>query len=218
MAQLDRDVVDKAVKRFRRRGILTLPEVAALLDSTVHTARRRLKEWKALTSYNRNGRYYALPDVPEFDANGLWSRQGVTFSRYGNLAETLVGLVGRSRAGLGAAQIRELTGLQPRSFLSAFAEHPRLKREKHQGRYVYFSSNPECGNSQRQQRRLIQKAIRLPTDFEAVAVLVEKIKHPALSNKALSRRLRKQKLSVDAEVIQNLFVHHGLAKKTLPSI
>ena len=57
---------------------------------------------------------------------------------------------------------------------------------------------------------------RQPTAFEAIAILVEKIKHPTLSNEALSRRLKKQKLSVEPETIQNLFVRHGLAVKKTP--
>ena len=61
--------VEKARKAFRRERILTLAEVADLLHSSIYTARRRLKEWQALTSYNQNGRYYALPDVPTMDTD-----------------------------------------------------------------------------------------------------------------------------------------------------
>ena len=46
--------VGKAQKVFRRRKILTLGEVAELIQSSIHTARRRLKEWQAHTSYNQN--------------------------------------------------------------------------------------------------------------------------------------------------------------------
>ena len=60
-----------AMNGFRRRKILVLGEVAKLIHRTVHTARRKLKVWKTHNSYNQNGRYYTLPDVPEFDANGL---------------------------------------------------------------------------------------------------------------------------------------------------
>ena len=52
-------VEDKALKTFRRRKIMTLGEVAELIGRTIHTARRRLKQWRAHTSYNHNGRYYA---------------------------------------------------------------------------------------------------------------------------------------------------------------
>ncbi len=208
--------IETAKKAFRRQMILTLAEVADLVDSSIYTARRRLKEWQALTSFNRNGRYYALPDVPQFDANGLWQRRGVSFSRYGTLKQTVVELVRRSPAGLDAGEMRSLLGLDPRSFLSAFAKHPQLKREKTRGRFVYYCSDPGLYNKQRQRRWVLNAKGRQPTPIEAVAILVEKIKHPALSNEALSKRLRKQKLSVEPEIIDNLFLYHGLAVKKTP--
>lgn len=54
---------------------------------------------------------------------------------------------------------------------------------------------------------------QLPSEFEAIAILVEQIKHPALSVAALSRRLKARQLCVEPHRIQNLFVHHGLAVK-----
>ncbi len=110
--------IEKARKSFRRQMILTLAEVADLIDGSIHTARRRLSEWGVLNSYNQNGRYYALPDVPEFDGNGLWQQRGVFFSQYGNLKQTVIALVQRSPAGLDAGDLRSLVGLDPRSFLS----------------------------------------------------------------------------------------------------
>jgi len=206
---------DRARKAFRRRKIMTLGEVADLIHSSIHTARRRLKTWQARNSYNHNGRYYTLPGVPAFDVNGLWRWRGVFFSQYGNLKQTVIELVRRAQAGLDAGEMRSLLGLDPRSFLSAFANHPRLRREKAQGRFVYYCADPSVYSEQQQRRALSAKG-RQPTPFEAIAILVEKIKHPAMSNEALSRRLRKQKLSVEPETIENLFVRHGLAVKKTP--
>lgn len=207
---------EKARKAFRKHMVLTLEEVAELIHSSIHTARRRLKEWQALTSYNRNGRYYTLPDVPAFDANGLWQRRGVCFSRYGTLKRTVVELVRCSQTGLDAGNIRSLLGSDPRSFLSAFAKHPELRREKVHGRFVYFSSEETVYKKQREQRCLLSEKARLPTDFEAIAILVEKIKHPALSNEELSRRLAKQRLSIAPEGIGTFFAKHGLTVKKTP--
>lgn len=206
----------KARKAFRGKKVLTLEEVADLIDGSIHTARRRLKEWGALTSYNQNGRYYTLPDVPGFDANGLWRRHGVFFSRHGNLKQTVVELARRSPAGLDAGELGSLLGLDPRSFLSAFAAHPDLKREKSHGRFVYYSSAPAVFDQQRRCRGALRAAGRHPTPAEAVAILVEKIKHPALGHEALSRRLRKQKVFVEPGTIENLFLRHGLAEKKTP--
>ena len=206
------------LKVFRRRKILKLEEVAELIHSSIHTARRRLKEWQAHTSYNKNGRYYTLPEIPKFDGDGLWHWHGVFFSRNGNLKQTVVELIGRSQAGLDAGELGSLLGLDPRSFLSAFAAHPQIKREKTQGRFVYYGAGRSLCAQQRQRRGALSAMGRQLTPSEAIAILVEKIKAPALGSKALSQRLRKQKLRVDPESIEKLFVQHGLAvKKTPPS-
>jgi len=54
------------------------------------------------------------------------------------------------------------------------------------------------------------------TFAEAIAILVEKIKHPALSDKAHSRRLGRQNPRMEPEMIGNFFAHHGLAVKRTP--
>ena len=142
------------------------------------------------------------------------------FSQYGNLKQTVMELIRRSQAGLAAGEMRSLLGLAPRSFLSSFADHPQLKREKTQGPFVYYCADPLIYAKQQQRRCALSAKGRPPTPFEAIAILVEKIKHPALSNEVLSRRLRKQKLFVEPEIIHNLFVRHDLlaVKKTPHSI
>jgi hypothetical protein len=198
------------------RKIMLLGEVAALIRSSIHTARRRLRRWQAANSYNHNGRYYTLPDVPEFDGHGLWRWRGVFFSQHGNLKQTVLALVHRSPAGLDAGELRSLVGLNPRSFLSAFAADPRLRRAKTQGRFVYYGAEAAVYRAQRQRREALQTTGRDPTPAEAIAILVETIKHPAWSHEALSRQLRKQQVVLDAETIQNFFLRHGLAEKKTP--
>ena len=216
MSQSSERGVERARKAFGRRKIMTLGEVAEFIRSSIHTARRRLKQWQAANSYNHNGRYYTLPNVPEFDGNGLWRWRGVYFSQYGNLKQTVIALVQSSPAGLDAGELRSLLGLDPRSFLSAFANDPQLRREKTQGQFVYYGADAAVGSGQRERRGMRQATGRHPTSSEAIAILVEKIKHPALSHEALSRQLRKQNVLVEAETLQNFFLRHGLTVKKTP--
>lgn len=209
---------DKGLKFLRVKRVVTLAELALYLNCSPRTVQRRLADWQAINSYNRNGSCYTLLNIPKFDANGLWRYRGAFFSRFGNLTATFVQLVGNSQAGLTAAEAGDLLGVRPSSFLWSLRNHPALKREKHQGLYVYLSSTPARYSSQRQQRNLIRKTTRLPTNFEAVAILVEKIKYPTLSNEALSLLLRRQKLFIEPEVVQNLFVRHDLAVKKTPRL
>ena len=138
------------------------------------------------------------------------------FSQHGNLKQTVVELVRRSQAGLDAGEMGSLLGLDPRSFLSAFADHPQIKREKTRGRFVYYCAEGSVYAAQQRRRDARSAKGRQPTPHEAIAILVEKIKRPDLSNEALSRRLGKQKLRVEPETIENLLVQHGLVEKKTP--
>lgn len=200
----------------RLKKVVTLVELTMHLKCSRRTVQRRLADWHAIGSYNQNGRYYTLPDIPKFDAHGLWRYRGIFFSKFGSLPETFVHLVGQSPAGLTASEAGELLGLRPSSFLWSLREHSALRREKQRGRYLYLSSDPTRCQAQRQQRELMHTAARLPTDSEAVAILIEKIKHPGLSDEKLSQQLEKQKVFVEQELIHDFFVRHHLAVKKTP--
>lgn len=208
---------ENGLKFMRIRRAVTLIELAAHLHCAPRTAQRRLREWDAINSYNRNGAYYTLPDIPTFDDHGLWRYRGVFFSRFGNLPATFSHLVAHSSAGLTAAESGALLELRPSSFLWSLRNHVELKRQKHEGRYVYFSSDPARYAQQSRQRMRQTQSIRLPTAAAAIAILVEAIKNPAMSHVALSRRLREQRLAIAPETIENLFLRHGLTVKKTPA-
>jgi hypothetical protein len=209
-------VLDKALKRFRAKKIMTLDLLAAVLQRSRRTAQRRLVEWQAINSYNKNGAYYTLPEVPTFNANGLWHYRDVFFSKYGNLTQTLIALVTNSKVGLNAAEMEELLGLQARSFLSLFRNHPDLRRDKSQGCYVYFSSDQAIYARQQRQRLTMIQSAKLPCDSEAIAILVETIKHPEMAIEDLCVELRKRKYKIFPETVRNLFAYHGLIVKKTP--
>jgi hypothetical protein len=199
-----------------KKKIITIDALSSLLNSSTKTARRRLKLWEAYTSYNENGRYYTLPNIPQFDENGLWAYRKVRFSKHGNLKQTIINLTKRSKAGLDAAEVSDLLGISVRSFLTALQKHPDLKREKVQGRYVYFSTVEKDYIKQKDCRAGMSRIKRLPSDFEAILILVETIKNPQLSIEDLSVKLRDNNCNVTPESIRNLFDYHGLTvKKTL---
>lgn len=209
---------EAGLKYLRSKKVVTLDELVSYLSRSPRTIQRLFARWRVINSYNGNGCFYTLENIPEFNSDGLWKYEGAFFSRFGNLPETFVQLVENSQAGLTASQAGDLIKLRPSSFLWPLRNHPALRREKHQGLYVYFSSAPVRYDTQKKQRNLMQNAGRLPTCSEAVAILVEKIKHPDLSTEKLSQRLKNQRLFIDSETIQNLFIRHALTgKKTLPS-
>lgn len=206
-----------AIRSLKKEKVVTVVLLATWLSCSIATARRRLKTWKAYTSYNRNGRYYTLPEIADFDENGLWRYQGIFFSKHGNLKQTLVHLVTHSAQGLRGGELGELLGLQPRSFLSHFRDHPTLYRENVRGRWIWFAADPKIREKQKKTRltQMVVKEPRMPTDREAVLILVDLIQHPDSGLEQVARRLRPKGLDMDVDTIRQLLAHHGLLKKTV---
>ena len=180
---------NRVLEKFRRQKIITVGQLVKWLECSVITARRRLKKWQSYTSINHNGCYYTLPQIPVFDENGLWRCRKVLFSKHGNLKQTIVALITESEKGLSAAQIAEFVALVPNSsFLSRFESVPGVRREKHQGRFIYFSDHPQIYSRQMQTRASRQPTAGFPSDAEAVEILVELIKSRTLASSSWRSR------------------------------
>jgi hypothetical protein len=204
------------MRSFKKQKVVTIIQLADWLSCSVVTARRRLKAWRAYTSYNHNGRYYTLPEIAQFDGVGLWRHQGAFFSKHGNLKQTLVHLVTQSEQGLSGAELGEILGLQPRSFLSHFRDHPAIYREKMTGHWIWFSADSGT-RKQQMQTRLDERNARqslMPSDMEAVMILVDLIWHPESDVEQIARRLKSKDLNIGVTAIRQLLDHHGLLKKT----
>ena len=202
-----------AVKKFQRLKVLTIEQLVSLIESSVITARRQLKKWRAYTSFNMNGRYYTLPGIARFDENGIWKYQRILFSKYGTLTQTISQLIERSKTGLSAKQIAQVVEIASNSSVfSRLQNVAGLRRERHQGRFVYFSEQ----RYQEQKAALYQpQQVRLPSDAEAVMILVQYIRHPHSSIGELSERAAEQGRNIEPRVIHNFLEHHDLLKKIL---
>ena len=199
---------------FLKRKILTIDELSALMQCSFITSRRRLKQWKALTSYNQNNRFYTLPAIAQFDATGLWHYRKVSFSRYGTCKQTVVHFVRRSEQGLTNAELAELLGENPDSLLAHFQEIPGIIRERHGRSVVYFSSDEEAYKRQHRNRfPPASSTSQVPSDAEAVLILVELIHHPGMAAEELAAELQRKGHKIEPERITALFRAHQLMKK-----
>jgi len=203
----------KFLRNWRQKKVLTLADLVQELQASVRTVRRRLKSWQALASFNFNSRFYTLPQVPQFDARGLWFYRDIGFSRHGHLPQTIVALVHQSPAGLTAAELGQRLRLDPRSFLWQFHQHPALQRQKDQGHYVYFAADPQVAAGQQTGRRAGLAPTRLPTADAAIAILVQAIQHPQASPQEFCHRLHARYPQLTPATIEALFAHHGLTLK-----
>jgi len=60
-------------KSFRKDKVLDISELSYRLGISPTNTRRHLKKKKVITSYNKNGKFYVLPDIPKFNQYGIWT-------------------------------------------------------------------------------------------------------------------------------------------------
>jgi len=203
--------------KLKNQKVLTMLELTSILICSERTVQRRLKDWRAYTSYNKNGCYYTLPDIPRFNKYGIWKYKDIYFSKFGNLKNTVINVVKKSDAGLSAQELSDITGMSSYTFLSHFKNDVNIHREKHKGVYIYFSIEPFKLKMQRNERESIihsNATLDLPTDVEAISILVELIKKPKANIDQLARGVRRNGTSISNEKIFNLLTYHGIEKKT----
>jgi hypothetical protein len=207
--------LDFARATVKKSKIFMLNELVSLLGCSSRTAQAKLKFWKTYTSYNQNGRYYTLPEVPHFDSNGLWRYKNIAFSKHGNLKKTIIHLVKVSPTGLSGRELGELLGLSPQSFMHHFSKCPGIRREKHDGIFVYFTADDDLYKRQRRQKcsDISRAAVAAISDSEAVMILVAIISHHDISADFIMSlpEIKKSKMTLPA--VQGFMEYHGLIKK-----
>lgn len=215
MGGLSQEKVKAVLSHLEEIKIFKIGDLASRLKCSIPNARLKLKNWQTYTSYNQNGQFYTLPQVPVFNQHGLWRYKDIAFSRHGNLKKTVIHLVKVSSAGLSGRQLGELLVLSPQSFMHHFSKCPGIRREKHAGVFVYFADEAKICESQRRQRRtsICRSAVAVISDSEAVMILVAIISyHDISANDILALpEIKKSKLTLPA--IQGFMEHHGLVKK-----
>jgi hypothetical protein len=205
-----------AIKSFTVNRVLTVDELSQILMCSLITVRRRLKEWRVYTSYNKNGRYYTLPSIPTFNAYGIWRYRDIYFSRYGTLKNTVIGLAAKSEKGLTHSELEQIIGMNPKYFMTRFKEVPGLRKETDKHRIIYYSADPALYEEQKRKRFPPEPtAARLPPDATSILILVELIHNPSLSIEELSEQLKQKGHGVEAPAIAALFERYQIDKKKL---
>ena len=63
MSKLKEERLRSIYKVFEELKVFTLGKLVSALSCSIPNARLKLKQWEAHTSYNQNGRCYALLDI-----------------------------------------------------------------------------------------------------------------------------------------------------------
>lgn len=217
MTRLNQATVEEVWRNLEEAKVFEVGDLAIALKCSIPNARLKIKQWRAYTSYNKNGRFYALPHVPKFDQYGLWWHKESAFSQHGNLTKTVIHLVRSAPAGISGKQLGGLLGLSPQSFLHHFRNCPGIYREKYTGVYIYFADDASVYEKQVRQRCSIfhQPDSVTITDQEAIMILVAIIKDHEISVEEILELPEVKRTKLRKSAIQGYLEHHGLVKKNL---
>jgi hypothetical protein len=145
----------------------------ALKTGSTMTAFRKLKQLSYLSSYSHRGKFYTLREIADFNDKGLWLRQSIGFSRYGNLIETTKAFVDISEIGYGVNELNDELQVQTQEALLHLFREGHIYREKISGVFIYLSIDKKI---RERQFLLRQKIESVPTDGLSINILNHELK------------------------------------------
>jgi hypothetical protein len=156
MKKRERCHAKDAVKLLRKQKIATMPELKEALGTRADiTVFRKLGPLGYRTSYSHRGRYYTLDAIARFDERGLWSHEGVQFSKWGTLLATAQQLVTNAEAGYFAAELKGIVHVEVKEALLKLVRQGRLSRERVRGGYLYLAAEAPA-----RKRQLLARELR----------------------------------------------------------
>jgi hypothetical protein len=155
-------------RHLLRHKIATLPELRDALGTGANvTVFRKLTLLDYLSSYTHRGRYYTLREIVRFDDAGLWSHDGVWFSRHGTLVATIESFVHRSPIGWFADELADALHAEVQDPLRDLVRGGRLYRSKAAGHFLYTSSESRLARDQIRSRQTA-RSVPLVADASVV--------------------------------------------------
>lgn len=215
MNELSQKKIKAVLNDLEKIKIFKIGDLVSKLSCSVPNARLKLKSWQTHTSYNQNGKFYTLPQVPVFNQHGLWRYKDIAFSKHGNLKKSIVHFVNMSPAGLSGRELGEILELSPQSFMHHFSKCPGIRREKHGGVFVYFADDAKIYKRQRQEKcnEIKHSTLSAISSSEAILILVAIISHHDISADIIMSlpEIKTSKLTLPA--VRGFMEIHGLIKK-----
>jgi hypothetical protein len=204
---------------FRSSTVADLATLYATLETQSRmSVFRRLSMVGYLSSYSHAGRFYTLLEIPTFDRDGLWSYQGVCFSRHGSLKSTVAHMVEKAEAGSTQHELQVRLRIRVHNTLLDLVQAKRIRREPLAGQYLYVSADGARAASQLALRRsqpegASDAAVEVPASV-VIEVLLDLIQGARVRLEAgrVAERLSARGIAVTAGQVEAIFSLHGVKK------
>lgn len=202
---------------FRKTPVMSMPQLEkALAPRSRRSLFRDLDSLGYLTSYSHTGRFYTLRSVPEFDPDGIWRYQGVSFSRDGTLKATVRRLVDVSDAGRTQRELALRLGVRVHNPLRELVEVKQLSRQSVDDEYVYLAAKRARAAAQIERRRAIASAPAVVTqpslEVEVLLEIIHGARLPVPDAAKLAARLGARGVPASVDEVAALLERHDLKK------
>ena len=184
---------------FKKNRMARMDELFPLLETTSRmTVFRRLKELNYLSSFTHAGRYYTLESACYFDAHGLWFCDGVGFSQFSNLKETIRHLVDQSMAGKKHNELENQLQVRVHNPLLELVRLNKITRQPFDKTFLYL--NHQENKAGRQVTCRQQNQIGCLDDVLPDSLVIE----------VLSEIIRSDQLEIDCQMIVAQLLKNGI--------
>jgi hypothetical protein len=208
---------------LKSKPVVEFKDILRALDgASSATAFRYLRQIPYRTSYNYNGRYYALHKASHYDRLGLFRHGDIYFSRDGTLKATVCRLIRESEVGFTQRELQELLRVRVQIFLQALVEGGKVGRKLLAGIFHYLHIEPEIQEAQLQRRmKRIAAAKESKVEIDdnvVIRVLLVVIRHPGSASEQVVRYLRGYTPPIMLGQVDAVFTRYAIGQKGGPTI
>jgi len=197
--------------------VQTFDELKIKSGCQSRTLQRKIKSSNLLASYNKNARFYTVPNLCHFNHYGIWNFEQILFSKYGNLFETIIALIDKSLEGYTSKELSIIIEVKADDALRMLWLKERVRRQKTGSSNVYFSIQEDLFmlqlSAREQQTSVAIQTMALPDYQRTIAVLVEIIRQDSIVAEKLHKGAAKRNVEISIAGIQAVIEHYQLKKK-----
>ncbi len=201
---------------FKKDRVLDMQALQAAIGSSAPaTIHRYLKQINHLTSYTHNGKYYTLPEIAQFDENGLWYYGDIGFSDKGTLIDTLEDIIKISESGQTNSELEKRFRTRVQESLRTLIESNKIVRKKVASHNLYVNPDPSISQDQIKKRQKIGKREKLfPWITAEILIACVHTLSGSPNIEDVMKWLKKKGSSITKEQVEQVFEEENLEKKT----
>lgn len=204
---------------FKRNIAIDMDYLLRTTGSSRITILRRLKEIGYQTSYDHNGKYFALTEFLNYDKSGLFEHKGIHFFKNGGLQELIIQEINSSEKGYNAEELSSKIKTRVGNQLRLFTKKGMIVRKKYSEAYIYFSIDETYQQKQISNRETELKISSTPEDINVsnekitIKILLEILKNPEAEPHEIGKSLREGGLKIADSFIIYIFEKYDILKK-----